>query len=43
MNEKKPYAPPAVAVLPLARDLLLELLKGEDFARFEEKVNRFHL
>ena len=24
MNEKKPYAPPAVAVLPLARDLLLE-------------------
>ena len=26
-----------------ARELLLGLLKGEDFARFEEKVNRFHL
>ena len=30
-------------VVASARDLLLELLKGEDFARFEEKVNRFHL
>ena len=30
-------------VVASACDLLLELLKGEDFARFEEKVNRFHL